>query len=72
MALSDAEIESIQIRLDAATAIWPPSGASLQELVQLAREDLPAVLADLRELRASRRSGRRADGEPQGRRDLYP
>jgi hypothetical protein len=52
MGLTDAEIESIQIRLDAATATWPPSAAALQELIQLAREDLPALLSEVREARA--------------------
>jgi hypothetical protein len=39
------------VRLDAATAIWPPSPAALQELTELALEDLPALLAEVRELR---------------------
>lgn len=51
MALSDRELESIQIRLDAALARWPPTPAALRELVALAREDLPVVLADLRQTR---------------------
>jgi hypothetical protein len=53
VALSDVELESIQIRLEAATATWPPSPAAARELIELAREDLPALLAEVRELRRS-------------------
>jgi hypothetical protein len=53
MGLSDAELESIQVRLDAATAKWPPSAAALHELIELAREDLPALLTEVRALRQS-------------------
>ncbi|HEX9494658.1 MAG TPA: hypothetical protein VGA38_02745 [Candidatus Limnocylindria bacterium] len=52
VALSDRELGSIQIRLDAALSRWPPTPAALRELVALAREDLPLVLADLRQCRA--------------------
>lgn len=56
--LSDRELESIQIRLDAALSRWPPTPAALRELVALAREDLPVVLADLRERRRHDAEGR--------------
>ena len=61
MTLSDREIESIQIRLDAAVSPWPPTPAALRELVSLAREDLPMVLAQLRQCSERRRADAAAD-----------
>ncbi|MEA2661583.1 MAG: hypothetical protein QOH08_1155 [Chloroflexota bacterium] len=51
MSLSDAQLESIEVRFDAATFKWPPSGAAMRELMQLALEDLPALLAEVRACR---------------------
>jgi hypothetical protein len=55
VSLSDAELESIQIRLDAATVTWPPSPAAIRDLLDLARQDLPALLAEVRDLRQLKR-----------------